>query len=346
MPEALAERCIRLYSHVNDIVLDPFTGSGTTLRVAKRLDRHFVGYEVMNSYSDIINKKLDDEVCVKVSRKMTKEAVQKVKVNSVDAKLLNKVHKSDYSRLLSKIPENSIDLVCVDPPYNLHKADWDTFETHEKFLNFTFAWISAVSPKIKPGGGFYVFNTPRNCAYILPFVESLGFTFQNWITWNKKDGFTSTKKKFLPEQESIIYLYKNGADPTFNADPIRIPYESTSRIEAAKTKGILKNGKRWYPNKDGRLCPDVWHIPSDRHSNKEFGRLKSSDHPTVKPLPLLERIILASSKPGDVVLDIFCGSGTTLVASKLHGRNFIGCDSDTDFVNIAKRRLKETRDEG
>lgn len=340
MPESLAERCIRLYSFVGDVVLDPFAGSGTTLRVAKRLDRKFVGYEVMKSYKEIINLKLDDEVCTLVQRTKSKKILLDNPINQVDQALLDKVFLGDYSKLVNKIPDNSIDLVCVDPPYNLKKAEWDTFESHDAFMNFSYKWIDSVAPKIKPGGGFYIFNTPRNCAYILTYLESNGFIFQNWITWNKKDGFTSTKKKFLPEQESIIYVTKAGNEPTFNAESVRVPYESKSRIEAAKTKGILKNGKRWYPNSNGRLCPDVWQIPSERHTNKVEGKIQSSEHPTVKPLALMDRIILASSNKGDVVLDIFCGSGSTLLSAKNNGRHFIGCDADTNFVKIAKKRLK------
>ena len=198
-----------------------------------------------------------------------------------------------------------------------------------------------MTPKLKPGGGFYIFNTPRNSAHILAYLESIGFIFQNWITWNKKDGFTSTKKKFLPEQETIVYVTKPGGDITFNADSIRVPYESTERIAAAKTKGILKNGKRWFPNEAGRLCPDVWQITSERHSNKENGKVKSAVHPTVKPLALMERIVLASTNEGDVILDIFAGSGSTLVAAKRNNRNFIGCDADPTFVKIARNRLKD-----
>lgn len=339
MPESLAERCIRLYSFVGEVVLDPFAGSGTTLRVAKRLERDFVGYEVMDSYEAIINKKVGKISCLKMDRIEPKEKVKEV-VNEIDPKMLNKIHHSDYRRLLSKIPNNSIDLVCVDPPYNLKKAVWDTFVTDQDFLDFTFTWIKQVAPKIKPGGGFYVFNTPRNSAHILTYLESMGFIFQNWITWNKKDGFTSTKKKFLPEQETIIYVTKPGGAVTFNADKVRVPYESTERIAAAKTKGILKNGKRWFPNEGGRLCPDVWQITSERHSNKKNGKVQTAVHPTVKPIALMERIILASTNEGDVVLDFFAGSGSTLVAAKLSGRNFIGCDESDVFVRVARQRLK------
>ena len=342
MPESLAERCIRLFSFVGENVLDPFAGSGTTLRVAKRLNRNFVGYELMDSYSDIINKKLDGEVCYSINRSIS-EKETKIPINSIDEKSLDKVHVGDYSKLLKAIPDCSVDLICVDPPYNMSKAEWDTFTSEKDFLTFTYKWISDVEKKLKPGGSFYIFNTPKNSAYILTYLESIGYTFQNWITWNKKDGFSSTKRKFLPEQETIIYVSKPGGEITFNADLVRVPYESTERIEAAKTKGILKNGKRWYPNKSGRLCPDVWVITSDRHVNKIKGRVKTALHPTVKPLALLERIVIASSNVGDVVLDIFSGSGTTLVAAKKHNRRFIGIDSNAEYVALAKRKLKEVK---
>jgi len=340
MPEALAERCIRLFSFAGEIVLDPFAGSGTTLRVAKRLGRDYVGYEVMDSYEEIIDKKVGKNTCNRVERFEPKKNMP-ILTNKVDPKILNKVFNSDFSTLLKKIPDRSVDLVCVDPPYNLKKAAWDTFKSDEDFLKFTFNWIKQVEPKLKPGAGFYIFNTPRNSAHILAYLETLGFTFQNWITWNKKDGFTSTKKKFLPEQETIVYVTKTGGNITFNADLIRVPYESTERIAAAKTKGILKNGKRWFPNEAGRLCPDVWQISSERHSNKENGKVKAALHPTVKPIALMERIILASTNEGDVVLDIFAGSGSTLVAAKRNKRNFVGCDTDLTFVKIARRRLKD-----
>lgn len=339
MPESLAERCIRLFSFVDEIVLDPFAGSGTTLRVAKKLNRRFVGYEIMESYQDIIEKKVGQNTCVKVSRK-SKYQPEVFAISEIDDSLLNKIYKSDYRNLLQKIPNNSIDLVCVDPPYNLKKADWDSFDSDSDFLQFTQNWIRLTIPKLKPGGSFYVFNTPRNSAYILAYLEKSGLVFQNWITWNKKDGFSSTKKKFLPEQETILYFTKPGGEITFNADGVRIPYESKERIEAAKYRGIIKNGKRWFPNKDGRLCPDVWQISSERHSQKENGKVKKALHPTVKPIALMERIVLASSAEGDVVLDIFAGSGSTLVAAKKHKRNFIGCESNTDYVKLARQRLK------
>lgn len=337
MPESLAERCIRLFSFVDEIVLDPFTGSGTTLRVAKQLGRKFVGYEIMHSYKEIIELKVGEKVCVEASRK---KLAKKTDVQ-IGASIIDNVHHVDHLVLIDKLPDNSVDLICVDPPYNMGKGDWDTFPSERAFLDFTKKWIKCADRKLKPGGSFYVFNTPRNSAKILAMLEDLGYEYRNWITWNKKDGFSATKSKFLPEQETIIFVTKPGSKHTFNADEVRVPYESESRIKAAKTTGILKNGKRWYPNENGRLCPDVWAIPSERLTNKKNGKTVAAGHPTIKPLALMERIILASSNPGDVVLDFFAGSGSTLVAAKKHNRRFIGCDQDSKYVALAKSRLSE-----
>ena len=343
MPEQIAERCIRLYSFVGEIVLDPFTGSGTTLRVAKKLDRKFIGYELMEAYEEIIEKKVGKNVCFKVDRKAKKVQATKAVVE-IDPKFINTISRANALDFIKKLPDVSVDLICVDPPYNLNKGDWDKFENDNDFLQFTYNWIELADKKLKNGGSFYIFNTPRNSAYILTKLEKMGYKYQNWITWNKKDGFTSTKKRFLPEQESIIFVTKPGADPIFNSDAVRVPYESTERIAAAQTTGILKNGKRWYPNKLGRLCSDVWNFASERHNSKVDGKVKTGAHPTIKPLAMMERIILASSNENDIVLDFFAGSGSTLLAAAKHNRRYIGCEINPEYVKLAKSRIKRELD--
>lgn len=148
------------------------------------------------------------------------------------------------------------------------------------------------------------------------------------------------RRRFSNGQETILFLTK-GLRHTFNYDDVRVPYESTKRIEHAKKKGILKNGKRWFPNPNGRLCGEVWHFTSARHKNKENGKVKSMGHATPKPLDLVERIIKASSNHGDLVLDCFVGTGTTAVAAQQLGRVFICSDKEADYVAMARSRLAE-----
>ena len=208
---------------------------------------------------------------------------------------INQIYNLDCLDLINKIDNNTIDLAVIDPPYNMHKSEWDTFKSKDSFLKFTFNWIDALIPKLKKNGSLYIFNTPYNSAFILQYLVSKNLFFQNWITWDKRDGMGASKKKFSIGQETILFFTKS-KDYTFNYDDIRIPYESTERIIHAKTKGLLKNGKRWFPNPKGRFCGDVWHISSERHKRKINGKVQKQEHLTPKPLDLIERIIMASTK--------------------------------------------------
>ncbi len=252
----------------------------------------------------------------------------------------NEIYHMDCFDLLRLLDDSSIDLALLDPPYNMKKADWDNFKSESDFFEFTFSWIDALLPKVKDNGSIYVFNTPYNSAFILQHLVSKGLHFQNWITWDKRDGMGGAKRRFNNGQETILFFSKGG-NHTFNYDDVRVPYESVARIEHAKKKGILKNGKRWYPNPNGRLCGEVWHITSERHKNKVNGKVQKMRHVTPKPLELVERIIRASSNEGDLVLDFFVGSGTTAVASKRLGRNYICSDKCKEYVAIANGKVKE-----
>lgn len=334
MPEEIVRRCVRLYSFAGDTVLDPFAGSGTTLRVASQLGRIAIGVELVESYSETAKEKVPGLDVLTVS-----DPTKGSGNEEFPESLKNKILFSDCFDYLEMIPAESVDLVCVDPPYNLGVADWDSFSSDESFMDFTERWVIECANKVKPGGSVYVFNTPRNAAFILMMFEKLGFELQNWITWHKKDGFSPSKRRFRREQESILFLTKGNKRHVFNLDPVRIPYESTDRIKAASKTGILKNGKRWFPNVLGRAPGDVWFFSSERHAVKVAGRLQKPLHPTIKPLALMERIILASSNPGDIVVDFFAGSGSTLVAASSHGRVFSGCEKELGYFDLANSRI-------
>jgi len=253
---------------------------------------------------------------------------------------INKIYNLECFDFLERVKNNSVDLAVIDPPYNMKKADWDTFESQKDFLDFTHKWIDALLPKLKKNASLYIFNTPFNSAYILQYLVSKKMFFQNWITWDKRDGLGNSKKKYSNGQESILFFTKSNNN-TFNYNDIRLPYESVDRMEHAAEKGILKNGKRWFPNPKGRFCGEVWHITSERHKRKINGKVQKMGHLTPKPLDLVERIIKASSNKGDIVLDCFVGSGTTATASQRLGRNFICSDRDKKYVVLAKKNLKK-----
>ena len=253
---------------------------------------------------------------------------------------INEIYNLDCFDFLEKIDDNVVNLAVIDPPYNLNKAKWDTFKNEKDFFDFTFRWIDALIPKLKENGSLYIFNTPYNSAFVLSYIVNKGLSFQNWITWDKRDCLGGAKQKYSNGQETILFFTK-GKNHTFNFDDIRLPYESVDRIEHAKTKGILKDGKRWFPNPMGRLCGEVWHITSERHKNKINGKTPKMSHITPKPLELVERIIKASSNVGDIVLDCFVGSGTTAVAAQNLKRNFICSDNNRNYVKLANKNLKK-----
>ena len=252
---------------------------------------------------------------------------------------LNKIVLKDCFDFIKSIDDNIIDLAVIDPPYFLKKGGWDTFSNEEEFFDFTFRWIDALISKLKNGASVYIFNTPYNSAFILSHLVKIGMTFQNWLTWDKRDGFCYTKKRFIPNQETILF-FSNGSPKTFNANDVRIAYDSVERMEHAKKKGITKkNGTRWFPDARGKLCNDVWHITSERHKNKVNGKTVKMGHATPKPLEMIERIIKASSNKGDIVFDCFVGSGTTAIASKILNRNFLCADNCKEFVALSNKRL-------
>lgn len=236
----------------------------------------------------------------------------------------NQIYSLDVFEFLTLIPDSSVDLAIIDPPYNLKVATWDTFKNQEDFLEFSYKWIDRLLPKLKASASFYIFNTPYNCALFLHYLQGKA-KFRNWITWHKKDGFSCASKKYNTTSEAILFFTMSD-HYTFNADEIRVPYESTARIEHAKTKGILKNGKRWFPNPKGKRCTDVWEIVSQRHKEKINGKVMKQTHPTVKPYELIERMVKASSNESDVVLDLFAGSGMGLRVCSSLSRLYLATD--------------------
>lgn len=254
--------------------------------------------------------------------------------------ILNQIYHSDCFDFISRLNDESIDLVIADPPYNLSKAVWDTFRNEEEFFSFSFRWMDAIIPKIRMTGSLYIFNTPYNSSYFLQHLVDKGLFFQNWITWNKRDGLGAAKRRYSNGQETILFFTKS-KDYVFNYNDIRIPYHSTARIKAAETKGILKDGKRWFPNPKGKYCGEVWDDSSARHQRKVNGRTVKQYHITPKPESIIERMILASTIENDTVVDFFSGSGTTAYVAKRLNRNYLCADNNLDYVLFSQRRLGE-----
>jgi site-specific DNA-methyltransferase (adenine-specific) len=254
---------------------------------------------------------------------------------------MNKVFNEDILLFLNnRVKDNTVDLIIADPPYNVLKVEWDLFGSEDEYFEFMKQWLKKAFLKLKDNGSIYLFNNMYNSAKLIPILETIGFHYIDWITWYKKDGFNGSKNKFVNNQETILFFSK-GEKWIFNSEQVRIPYISSERMKHAALKGILKNNKRWFPNANGKLCTNVWEFSSERHNTKINGKIVKSFHPTPKPLKMIERIIMASSNEGDVVLDLFSGTGTTTVAAKTLKRNSLGCEIDSDYFQYIIDRIDE-----
>ncbi|PZV98738.1 DNA-methyltransferase [Metamycoplasma auris] len=252
----------------------------------------------------------------------------------------NNVYNIDIIDFLKKIKNNSVDLIIADPPYNQKIDYWDNFKNEQEYINFMKKWIKMACKKLKTTGSIYIFNNAYNSARLLQYLLAQNLVFQNWIIWYKKDGFSGAKKRYINNQETILFLTKSD-NYTFNYDDIRGEYTSKQRLNIAQKNGILKNGKRWFPNPKGKLCTDVWEVSSVRLSNKKNGKTVKTDHPTPKPNKIIERIIKASSNKNDLVLDLFSGSGVTAFECIKNKRQFLSCEKDLHYYNLIKNKISE-----
>ena len=122
---------------------------------------------------------------------------------------LNVIENSDVIEYLMKVEDKSVDLLLTDPPYGISIDDWDVFENEEKYFEFMYSWLEIAITKVKDNGSIYLFNNSYNSAELTVYLKNKGLFYQNWITWYKKDGFTSMTRRFNRVQETIIFFSKD-----------------------------------------------------------------------------------------------------------------------------------------
>lgn len=251
---------------------------------------------------------------------------------------------------LKSLEAESIDLIFADPPYNIKKADWDTFESQEEYIKFSMQWIEQASRVLKPTGTLFICGFSEILAD-LKHPATKYFKGCRWIIWNYKNK-ANLGRDWGRSHESILHFRKT-KNFTFNIDEIRIPYgEHTLKYPShpqAETSqyGNGKNGNHiWAPNPLGAKPKDVLDIPQDiiEVPTTCNGMHEKTPHPTQKPEELLRKIILASSSIGDTVLDPFCGSGTTPVCAEQLQRKWLACDLSPEYLEWASNRIELVED--
>lgn len=246
--------------------------------------------------------------------------------------LLNRVFNEDALAGIARIPDGSLDLVLTDPPYCLGKDygnDSDKLDP-EAYLEWSKQWIDAVIPKLKPSGCLYVFLTWRYSPEIFCYLKKR-LIMLNEIVWDRRvPSMGGSTRRYSSVHDNIGFFAK-AKDYYFDIDSIRIPYDEETK--KARSRSIFV-GKKWL--EVGYNPKDVWSV-----SRLHAIHAQRVEHPTQKPLEIIERMIKASCPADGVVFDPFMGSGTTAVAAARLKRNFIGFEINADYCEIIRQRLSD-----
>jgi len=227
----------------------------------------------------------------------------------------------DCIELMKDFDSESVDLVVTDPPYNLSKNYGNNGDNlnHSEYMDFSRKWLAEVKRVLKPTGTIYVFMGVRYISYIYAIMEQeLGLHFNSWITWVYTQGVGKTKG-FSPRHDDILMFTKNSRFK-YNLDLIRVPQKYYRSVN----------------NMRGANPGNVWEF-----SHVHYCQANRQNHPTQKPEALFERMILASSDEDDIILDPFCGSGTSLRVCQQLNRHGIGIEINDEYVNMTRARLSQ-----
>ncbi|OGG43213.1 DNA methylase N-4 [Candidatus Kaiserbacteria bacterium RIFCSPHIGHO2_01_FULL_48_10] len=244
----------------------------------------------------------------------------------------------DSIERLNQIPENSVDMIFADPPYNLsnngfsvhagrmvsvNKGSWDQSKGFIDDYNFHFRWLMAAKRALKPQGSLWVSGTYHSIYQCGHAIQSLGYHILNDVSWFKPNASPNLSCRFFTaSHETLIWARKEKkAKHTFNYN-------------------LMKEGD-WHADslkKPGLQMRSVWSIGTPKPEEKKYGK-----HPTQKPLELLKRIVLASTNRGDLIVDPFTGSSTTGIAAVSHGRKFLGIDQETKYLDLSVKRYSDLK---
>ena len=240
---------------------------------------------------------------------------------------------------LRSLENESVDLVFADPPYNIKKAEWDTFESQRHYVDWSLEWIEQAARILKPTGTLYVCGFSEILAD-LKLPASRFFAGCRWLVWHYKNK-ANLGTDWGRSHESILHFRKTKSF-TLNIDDMRIPYGNHTlkypehpQAESSQYGRGRNKDRLWQPNPKGAKPRDVIEIPTTCN-----GMHEKTPHPTQKPEELLRRIVLASSNVGDIVVDPFVGSGTTLVVAEQLQRKWKGCDISPEYCRWAAERIE------
>lgn len=258
-------------------------------------------------------------------------------MNNAQSCWRNQVFCEDALQGLSRLPPASVDLILADPPYGLGKDygnDSDKLESAD-YLQWMQQWLDLALEKLKPNGSLYIYLTWRYSPEVFVMLKQR-MTMVNEIIWDRRVPSMGGSVRKYSSVHDTIGFFVNGKDYYFDLDAIRIPYDAVTKKARSRKKF---EGAKWLEM--GFNPKDVWSVSRLHREHRE-----REDHPTQKPLEIVERMIKASCPLGGVVLDPFMGSGTTAVAAKNCGRDFVGFELNQTYCTMIEKRLKQAAELG
>ena len=249
------------------------------------------------------------------------------------ADYLDRVTQGDCLEIMSKIEDNSVDMCFADPPFNLEKkyASYKDQRPAAEYVDWCRKWLGEMVRITKPTGSIFVHNVPKWLTYYACILNDIAY-FRHWIAWDAMSN--PLGKTLLPAHYGVLFYTKKPKGYKFYE--IRAPHK---RCRACGSYLKDYGGEKDQMHAFGALVSDVWaDIHRIRHS------VRRDEHPCQLPIPLLERIVLMGTDPGDIVLDPFLGTGTTAIAAKTLGRHFVGIDLDSQYVSLANEKLEKAKE--
>ncbi len=268
---------------------------------------------------------------------MAKAKTVALKSDEIKDLPLNKIIQGNCVEVLNSLPEKSVDVIFADPPYNMQLKDtlrrpdnskvdgvddeWDKFSSFNAYDRFTFEWLQAARRVLKDTGTIWVIGSYHNIYRVGNALQNMEFWILNDIIWRKSNPMPNFRgTRFTNAHETMIWAAKSPDTRgyTFNYDAMKAM------------------------NDDTQMRSD-WTLPICSGGERIKGADNKKAHATQKPESLLYRVLMSSTKPGDVVLDPFFGTGTTGAVAKKLGRNFIGIERETDYIKVAQKRIASVK---
>lgn len=251
------------------------------------------------------------------------------------------IHRGDARQVLRSYPAESFQAIIADPPYFqvLLEHEWDThWRDANEYLAWTREWVRECRRVLRPDGLLYIFGQLGKREHVwLHLCSQVAeeMPFHDMIIWDRAVGYNERSDSFTPQYEMILVVRREAETPPFfDKDAVRVPYEEAVIQKYLRDNRYKDRAAREQHLRKGRYATNILRVPSLKGNSRE-----KVGHPSQKPVALIKKLILASTREGDRVLDPFLGSGTTALCCEALGRRWVGVERDHKYAVMAQKRV-------